>query len=258
MMTKRWKITIEYDGAAFCGWQVQDLEQPSIQGLIEGAIKAFCQKDVRVHVAGRTDAGVHAFGQIAHFDLAFAEREYNGFELTKALNAHLRGHAISIIHAEVVADDFHARFAAKNKLYIYRIVARNPALTVDAGRAWHIFRKLDPDAMQNACDVLIGRHDFTTFRARDCQANSPIRQIDKLHIECRDYDRCGGLDIRINVEGPAFLRHMIRNISGSLAYVGLGKWSRHDLKNALEAKTRAHGGPTAPPHGLYLARVDYK
>lgn len=255
-MTERWKITVEYDGSPFCGWQTQICEIPSVQELVETAIEKFSQQKVRLHVAGRTDSGVHAYGQIAHFDFDY-KKALSGYEMCKAINAFLRPHPISVIHAEIVSNDFHARFGAKNKLYIYRIVTRPSPLGVEQGRAWHMRKLLDPDAMHDAAQVLIGKHDFSTFRASGCQAKSPIKQINSIDVIYKPYDDFGGQDIRIHVEGPAFLHHMVRNIAGSLVYVGQGKWDKAYLKHALESCDRALGGPTAPPDGLYLARVDY-
>lgn len=256
-MSKRWKLTIEYDGSHFCGWQTQICETPSVQELVEIAIEKFSQQKVRLHVAGRTDSGVHALGQIAHFDFDY-KREITGYDMCKAINAHLRPHTISVLNAEVVDDEFHARFAAKNKLYIYRIVTRPAPVALEQGRVWHMRKLLDHEAMHDAAQVLLGTHDFSSFRASYCQAKSPIRHIDRIDVVYKDYDGFGGQDIRIHVEGPAFLHHMVRNIAGSLVYVGQGKWDKAHLKRALEACDRAEGGPTAPPEGLYLARVDYK
>ena len=256
-MTQRWKIIVEYEGTHYCGWQMQDIPQPSVQETIEKAIEKFSQQQVRLHVAGRTDSGVHAYGQIAHFDFV-NKHNMGGYDLCKAINAHLRPHPIALLHAEQVDDNFHARYSAKNKLYIYRIVTRSAPLTTDAGRAWHMHRTLDSAAMHEAAQILRGTHDFTTFRASECQAKSPIRDISDIKVIEKPYDDYGGQDIRIYVEGQAFLHHMVRNIAGSLAYVGLGKWSNETLKNALEACDRTQGGPTAPPDGLYLARIDYK
>jgi tRNA pseudouridine38-40 synthase len=249
----RWKITIEYKGTDYFGWQRQE-SHASIQQAIEEAIKGFCQQDVALYVAGRTDAGVHAKGQVAHFDL---DRNITGFELMKALNAHLKPQPISIIHAEIVDEEFHARFKAKNKLYHYRIVNRSPFLTFDAGLAWHCKRELDVPAMQDAAKILIGHHDFTTFRDSECQAKSPMKTLDRLDITVGDYGGQGGREILFAVEAQSFLHHQVRNMVGTLVLIGEGKWKPADVKIALNARDRTKGGPTAPPDGLYLIRVDY-
>jgi tRNA pseudouridine38-40 synthase len=248
----RWKLTIEYDGAPYSGWQYQD-HAPSVQDEIEKAIKQFCQQDIRIYVAGRTDAGVHALGQVAHFDLDYGDRDISGYELAKALNAHLRmaGQTIAILHAEIVSDDFHARFSAKNKLYIYRIINRPAPLTFELGKAWQFKRPLDVDSMQDAAQVLLGVHDFTSFRDSQCQAKSPIKTLDRF-----DITRQGDL-ITCEVEGRSFLHHQVRNMVGTLSHVGEGKWSKDDVCAALEARDRTKGGITCPPDGLYLARIDY-
>lgn len=260
MTLKRWKITIEYDGSAYAGWQRQEDGVPSVQQAIEGAITAFCQQEITIHAAGRTDAGVHAGsygggtahdGQVAHFDLDYGTRPLTGFDLAKALSAHLRPQNIAILQAEEVPKDFHARYNATNKLYNYYILNRPAPPALDAGRAWHVKRPLDADAMHMAAQRLVGHHDFTTFRDSQCQAKSPKKTLDRLEVT-RDGDM-----IKIAAEARSFLHHQIRNFAGTLALVGEGKWSLDDISNALEARDRAKGGPTAPPHGLYLVRVDY-
>lgn len=252
----RWKITIEYNGQNYAGWQHQD-DLPTIQGEIEKALKGFCQQDIRVHGAGRTDAGVHAKGQIAHFDLDYGERPLTGFDLTKALNAHLRPQPISILNATKVDDGFHARFSAKEKLYSYLIVNRTSFLALDQGKAWLIKKPLDTVAMQEAAYHLLGKHDFTTFRASECQAKSPERTLDELRVEAREYDGEDGLAVLIHARAQSFLHHQVRNIVGTLVLVGEGKWQPEEVKIALEAKDRSAGGPTAPADGLYLIRIDY-
>ena len=248
----RWKLTIEYDGAPYSGWQHQD-HAPSVQNEIEKAIKAFCQKTIRIHVAGRTDAGVHGRGQVAHFDLDYGERPLTGFDLAKALNAHLRvaKQPIAILNAEIVPDDFHARFSAKNKLYLYRIINRPAPLTLERGKAWQVKRPLDEAKMQEAANLLLGQHDFTTFRDSECQAKSPVKTLDRLEIK-----RTGDV-IEFEVEGRSFLHHQVRNMVGTLSHVGEGKWTPSDMSAALAAKDRTKGGITAPPDGLYLMRIDY-
>lgn len=252
---QRWKITIEYNGAPYHGWQRQ-VDVPSVQEAIENAIKDFCQQNITIHVAGRTDAGVHARGQVAHFDLDY-KRPIDGYDLIKAINAHLRPQPVSILKAEPVSDDFHARFSAKNKLYTYRIVNRTGFLALDQGLVWHVKKPLDTTAMHEAAQVLIGHHDFSTFRDSQCQAKNPMRTIDRLDVYTHSTDGCGGTEIRIDAEGQSFLHHMVRNITGTLALVGEGKWNKDDVRNALEAKDRTAGGPTAPPDGLYLMRIDF-
>lgn len=252
----RWKLTVEYDGGAFAGWQRQE-NVPSVQQSIEEAITKFCQKEIRLHAAGRTDAGVHAWGQVAHFDLDYGTRPLSGYELAKALNAHLGDAPVTIVTAEETHEEFHARFHATNKLYTYRIVSRSARPSLDRGRVWHVKKPLNVDAMREATKYLIGHHDFTTFRATECQAKTPIRTLDRLDIESSDYDGLGGVEIRLHAEGRSFLHHQVRNMAGTLVMVGDGRWQPADVKTALEAKDRTKGGPTAPPEGLYLVRIDY-
>lgn len=254
---QRWKLTIEYDGRPFCGWQMQGEGLPSVQLAVEQAIHAFCQQHVRLHVAGRTDAGVHAKGQVAHFDLDYGDRPLRGEDLAKALNAHLLPQPVAVVRAEPVASDFEARFHAVNKHYIYRIVNRRAPPAMDKGFVWHVKRALDVAAMQDAAKHLIGHHDFTSFRASECQAKSPIKTLDRLDIESAPYDAFGGVDIRLHFEGRSFLHHMVRNITGSLAMVGEGKWPPEKLAGILQAKDRTRAGPTAPSDGLSLMRIDY-
>lgn len=248
----RWKLTIEYDGALYAGWQYQD-HVPSVQGEIEKAIKAFCQQEIRIYVAGRTDAGVHARGQVAHFDLDYGDRPLTGYDLAKAINAHLRlsGQFIAILNAEEVPEDFHARFSAKNKFYLYRIINRPSPLTLEKGKAWQMKKPLDVRAMQRAAKHLLGQHDFTTFRDSECQAKSPVKTLDRL-----DIIRAGDV-VEFAVEGRSFLHHQVRNMVGTLSHVGEGKWDVDDVAVALAAKDRTKGGITAPADGLYLMRVDY-
>ncbi len=252
----RWKITIEYSGTGYAGWQRQE-NVPSIQQSIEEAIKGFCQQDIGLHAAGRTDAGVHARAQIAHFDLDYGDRPLEGADLVKALNAHLRPRPISILRAEKADENFHARFSAVNKLYTYRIINRISAPVLEKDRVWHFRRPLDVRQMRKAASFLRGHHDFTTFRDSQCQAKSPEKTLDRLDIEELVYDGCGGKEIRIHAEARSFLHHQIRNFAGSLVLVGEGKWEPEDMKKALEARDRTRGGPTAPAEGLYLVRIDY-
>ena len=253
----RWKLTIEYVGTDYSGWQRQELGTPSVQASIEEAIKKFCQQDITIHAAGRTDAGVHAKGQVAHFDLDYGTRKLEGPDLAKALNAHLRPQPIGILKAEVVADDFHARFQAKNKLYEYRIMNRSAFPTFEQGRVWHVKRALDVNSMREAAQYFVGHHDFTTFRASECQAKSPERTLDRLEVyEGPDHPN-DGKDILIEAEARSFLHHMVRNMVGTLALVGEGKWQPENVQKALDARDRTKGGPTAPADGLTLMRVDY-
>lgn len=244
----RWKLTIEYNGAPYCGWQRQD-GQPSVQQSIEEAILKFCQQDVRIQAAGRTDTGVHALGQVAHFDLEY--RAISGYDLAKAINAHLKPQPIVILKAEEAEPDFHARFMAVNKLYRYRIINRPTHLGIDQGFAWQVYKPLDADAMQDAAQILVGQHDFSTFRDSECQAKSPVRTITRIDL-VRDNE-----SVTMEIEAKSFLHHQVRNTIGTLCLVGEGKWTKADMRSALEAKDRTRGGPTAPPDGLYLVRIDY-
>jgi len=250
----RWKLTIEYQGTAYAGWQWQE-HMPSVQQAIEAAIQAFCQQELRLHVAGRTDAGVHAVGQVAHFDMDYGDRPLTGYDLAKALNAHLRAHDISILDAEAVSDEFHARYSAKNKLYIYKILNRQAPPATAQNLVWHIRRPLNVPMMREAAVHLLGHHDFTTFRAAECQAKTPFKTLDRLDI-IEIPQKFGSL-IEIHAEARSFLHHQVRNMVGTLVQVGEEKWPPAQVKAALEACDRAQGGPTAPPDGLYLVEVRY-
>jgi tRNA pseudouridine38-40 synthase len=222
-------------------------------------ISAFAH-NIAVTVAGRTDAGVHAKGQVAHFDLDYKmsngqDKALSGFELAKAINFYLSPQPIAVIDAQIVGNDFHARFHAKNKLYTYRIMNRPYNLTLDSGFAWWKKTPLDIKAMNKAAKILTGEHDFTTFRDSECQAKSPVRCVDKFWLEVSEI--LSGKEILIHVEGQAFLHHQVRNMVGTLSLVGEGKWTPEDVQTALEARDRKAGGPTAPSDGLYLMRVDY-
>jgi len=243
----RYKLTIEYDGAPFVGWQVQE-NGLSVQGVIAAAIEAFCGERVAVQGAGRTDAGVHALGQVAHFDLQ-SEREPD--TVRDALNAHLRPHPVAILAAEKVPPDFDARRSARHRHYRYRIVNRRPDLALERGRAWRVPRPLDAEAMHAAAQRLVGKHDFTTFRSTECQAKSPEKTLDRL-----DVTRVGE-EMLIATAARSFLHHQVRSMVGSLVLVGEGKWSADDLSRALDARDRTACGPVAPPEGLYLVRVEY-
>jgi tRNA pseudouridine38-40 synthase len=243
----RYKIIVEYDGAPFVGWQLQE-NGLSVQGALMTAIAAFSGEKVMVQGAGRTDAGVHAIGQVAHFDLA-TERETD--TVRDAINAHLRPHPVAVLSAEKVAADFDARRSALRRHYLYRIGNRRPDLALERGRAWRVPRRLDADAMHAAAQRLIGKHDFTTFRSTECQAKSPEKTLDRL-----DVSRVGE-EVHITAVARSFLHNQVRSMVGSLALVGDGKWQPDDLWRALQARDRAVCGPVAPPEGLYLVRVDY-
>ena len=243
----RYKILIEYDGAPFSGWQYQE-NSPSVQRTIMAAISAFSGENVMVQGAGRTDAGVHALGQVAHFDLAVAR---DTDTIRDAINAHLRPHPVAILSAEQVAGDFDARRSAIRRHYLYRIANRRPDLAIDRGRAWRIPRRLDHEAMHQAAQRLIGKHDFTTFRSTECQAKSPEKTLDRL-----DVSRAGD-EVHVTAVARSFLHNQVRSMVGSLVLVGDGKWSADDVSRVLDARDRSACGPVAPPDGLYLVKVDY-
>jgi len=243
----RYKIIVEYDGAPFAGWQYQE-NSPSVQRAIMTAIEAFSGEKVMVQGAGRTDAGVHALGQVAHFDLA-SDRETN--TVRDAINAHLRPLPVAILSAEKVPGGFDARRSAVRRHYLYRIANRRPDLAIERGRAWRIPRRLDAEAMHAAAQRLVGKHDFTTFRSTECQAKSPEKTLDRL-----DVSRLGD-EIHITAVARSFLHNQVRSMVGSLVPVGDGKWQAADLARALEACDRSACGPVAPPDGLYLVKVDY-
>jgi tRNA pseudouridine38-40 synthase len=241
-------LTIEYDGTGFAGWQRQ-ANGPSIQAAIEEAVFGFSGETVRVHGAGRTDAGVHALGQCAHLDLL---REVEPAKLRDALNAHLRPRPIVVLEAARAADDFDARRHAKRRAYRYRIVNRPAPLALDLERAWHVRPALDADAMAEAAALLIGHHDFSSFRAAECQAKSPLRTLGRLEV------RREGDEIAIEAEARSFLHNQVRAIVGTLAQVGRGRWSAAHVGAVLAARDRTKAGPNAPPSGLYLLRVHYE
>lgn len=243
----RYKLTIEYDGRPFVGWQRQT-NGPSVQQAIEEAVFAFCGEEVRVQCAGRTDAGVHALGQVAHVDLA---GDPTSDTLRDAVNFHLKPRPVAVLRAEAVSADFNARLSAIRRSYRYRIVNRRAPLTLDAGKAWQVMRPLDAPAMHAAAQALVGHHDFTSFRASECQAKSPIKTLDRLDVS-RDGD-----DILVEAEARSFLHHQVRNMVGTLRLTGEGKWNAADLSRALEARDRSAAGPTAPADGLYLVAVGY-
>jgi tRNA pseudouridine38-40 synthase len=243
----RYRLTIEYDGGPFVGWQRQD-NGASVQGTIELAIASFSGESVTVTGAGRTDAGVHAFGQVAHFDLT---KDFHPDRVRDAINHFVRPSPIAILEAAVADPDFHARFSAKARHYLYRIICRRAPLTLDRGHAWQVVHDLDADAMHTAAQTLIGQHDFTTFRAAECQAQSPVKTLDRLSVR-RAVD-----EIDVEASARSFLHHQVRSIVGTLKLVGEGKWRPRDVAEALNAADRSRCGPVAPPDGLHLVRVDY-
>lgn len=243
----RYRLTVEYDGGPFQGWQRQD-NGPSVQGALEAAIEKFAFERVTVTGAGRTDSGVHALGQVAHFDLVKA---FAADKVRDALNHFLRPDPVAVIEATEVGADFHARFSARARHYRYRIISRRAPLVIDRGHAWHVVQDLDAAAMHEAAQVLVGHHDFTSFRASECQARSPLKSLDVLAVtRMRD-------EIVVEASARSFLHNQVRSMVGSLKLVGEGKWGKADLAAALAAKDRAACGPVAPPDGLYLMRVDY-
>jgi tRNA pseudouridine38-40 synthase len=243
----RYKLTIEYDGTPFVGWQMQD-NGPSVQGIVMAAIAAFTGEQAAVAGAGRTDAGVHALAQVAHVDLA---KEWDADTVRDAINFHLRPHPVAVLTAQRVEPKFDARFSATKRHYLYRIVNRRADLALEQNRAWRVPRPLDGAAMHAAAQRLVGRHDFTTFRAAECQAKSPLKTLDCLDV-ARD-----GEEVRVAASARSFLQHQVRSMVGSLVHVGEGKWSSDDLAAALAARDRAACGHVAPPPGLYLVRVEY-
>lgn len=254
-MTQKWKLTIEYDGTPFAGWQRQP-NVLAVQHCIEDAIAAFSgQQPVELTVAGRTDAGVHALGQVAH--VRMQRDDLDAKTMRDATNFHLRPHPVSILSAEKVADDFSARMSAVGRVYCYKIICnRRSDSVLLRTRAWHVAQDLDLAAMNAGARHLLGQHDFSTFRDSECQAKSPVRSIDRLEIIERA-DAMFGRHLEVWAEARSFLHHQIRNITGTLKLVGEGKWMPDDVKTALAARDRTKGGPTAPAHGLYFVRVDY-
>ena len=243
----RYRVTLEYDGTGFVGWQRQE-NGPSIQAALEDAIAGFCGERVTVHGAGRTDAGVHALGQVAHFDL---EKDTDAQTVREALNAHLRPHPIAVLEAQAADPDFHARFDAIERRYLYRIVNRRAPPTLTRDRVWHVAVPLDAEAMHEAAQVLVGKHDFTSFRAAECQAKSPVKSLDEIAVTRT------GEEVQLTARARSFLHHQVRNFTGTLKLVGEGKWNVSQVKDALAARDRAAAGPTAPAHGLYLVGVSY-
>jgi tRNA pseudouridine38-40 synthase len=243
----RFKLTLEYDGGPYVGWQRQK-NGPSVQATLEAAARGFCGEDITVHGAGRTDAGVHALGQVAHIDIP---QDRDAATVLDALNHFLIDETVVVLSAEAVKESFHARFSATGRHYRYRILNRRPRPGTTRGHVWWVPVPLDVSAMNDAAEELTGEHDFTSFRATLCQAKSPVKTIDRLTVRQEEEE------VVIEVSARSFLHHQVRNIAGTLALVGKGKWSRQDVADALAARRRASGGPTAPADGLYLVCVDY-
>ena len=243
----RYKLTLEYDGTSFAGWQRQD-NAPTVQAALEAAVEKFCGERVVSTAAGRTDSGVHALAQVAHLDLA---RDWPADTVRDALNFHLRPEPVAVRDAAVVAGDFHARFSAIGRRYRYRILNRRAPAALERGRAWWVPMPLDAEAMHAAAQILVGRHDFTSFRAAECQAKTPVKTLGALRVRRQDEL------VTVEAEARSFLHHQVRNMVGTLKLVGEGKWSARDIERALAARDRAKAGPTAPAEGLYLVGVDY-
>jgi len=243
----RYKLTIEFDGTGLVGWQRQD-NGLGVQQIIEDAIAKFAGQETRLHTAGRTDAGVHALGIVAHFDI---DRELTSDKVQEAINHFVKPQKVSILKAKIMHDDFHARFDCYERSYLYRILSRKGRPALDQGRIWWFQCPLDVEAMHEAAQLLVGKHDFTTFRATHCQANSPIKTLDELTVE-----RVGD-EIHVRCRARSFLHHQVRNIVGSLSMVGKGKWTIDDFRAARDAKDRKRGGQTAPAQGLYFVEAKY-
>ena len=243
----RWKLTIEYDGGPFMGWQRQD-HGPSVQQTLEEALTQLTGELATIHAAGRTDAGVHALGMSAHAEI---EKNLTEHRLREGLNALVRPHPVSVLGVEPVADDWHARFSCIGRRYLYRILNRRAPPAVDRGRVWHIAVPLDVEAMREGAAHLVGRHDFTTFRSAQCQSESPVKTLDRLDVGRE------GEEIRIEAAARSFLHHQVRSMVGCLAMVGRGQWKPADIRQALEARDRSALGFNAPPHGLYFVEAIY-
>lgn len=257
---QRYRLILEYEGSGYAGWQRQD-DRLTVQGELEKAVRRFCGADVTVHGAGRTDAGVHATAQAAHVDLPTA---HEAFRVMQGLNYYLFNHIdaegrpqpndgnrIAVIRAQKVSETFHARFSATRRHYLYRIINRRPRLSLEAGRAWHVAEALDAEKMHRAAQILVGHHDFSSFRDTMCQSKSPEKTLEKLEVKRH------GEEIRVTARARSFLHHQVRIMVGTLALAGKGRWSPEDVKAALDARDRKAGGPTAPPDGLYLTGVEY-
>lgn len=243
----RYRITVEYDGSGYSGWQKQD-NGPSIQAALEDAIFRLCGERSTVTGAGRTDAGVHARGQVAHFDLT---REFTPDTIRDALNAHLRPQPVAVLDAHLAAPDFHARFSAIGRSYEYRLLCRRAPPTLDARRVWHVGRRLDAAAMQAGAQFLIGQHDFTSFRAAECQAKSPVKTLDVFEVRVQDSE------ILCSTRARSFLHHQVRSMVGTLKLIGEGKFPPAHVAQILAARDRTACGPVAPPDGLTLVSVEY-
>jgi tRNA pseudouridine38-40 synthase len=244
----RYRLTIEYDGRPYNGFQAQ-AAQPSVQGAIEAAVKAFSGQDIRIAAAGRTDTGVHATGQVVHVDL---ERDWPAETVMNALNAHLVREAVSVLDAVAVSDDWHARFSANERRYLYRILNRRAPPALEAGKVWHVKKPIDAEAVHAAAQHLVGLHDFTTFRDMACQAKSPLKTLDVARVS-----RVGD-EVHLVFEARSFLHRQVRSMTGTLAEVGVGRWTADDVRAALEARDRTACGPVAPSDGLYLTGVGYE
>ena len=243
----RYKLTVEYDGAPFMGWQVQK-NQPRVQAALAEAAERMDERPVKIYGAGRTDSGVHALGQVAHMDM---KKNLRADKVRDGMNFHLSKHPISVLDAQIAGPEFNCRFDATARTYLYRIIDRRPKLALDKGRVWRIPVKLDEHAMHHGAGVLLGEHDFTTFRDKQCQAKSPVKSLDELSVFRR------GEEIHIHAKARSFLHRQIRSITGVLAQVGMGKLYASDVKAMLEARDRKMCSPVAPPQGLYLMKVDY-
>lgn len=247
----RYALKVEYDGAPFAGWQRQ-ADQPSVQGAIEAALARLEPGAHTIAAAGRTDAGVHARGQVCHCDM---RRDWSPFRLSEALNYHLKPLPVAIVDAAVVAGDWHARFSATERRYLFRLVSRRAPLTLEAGQVWQVKHDLDLAPMQDAARYLIGLHDFTTFRSTMCQAASPVKTLDALDITQVKTD--WGMEYQFRLRARSFLHNQVRSFVGTLERVGSGAWNPADVRDALEARDRAACGPVSPPQGLYLTGVGY-
>ncbi len=243
----RYRLLIEYDGGPFNGFQVQG-EQPSVQRSLQRAIEAFCGETPVIYAAGRTDTGVHATGQVAHIDL---ERAWEPKVVREAINAHLLPEPVVVLDAAEVGEDFHARFSAKGRRYLYRILNRRAPPALDQGRVWHVKKPLDAEAMHAAAQALVGQYDFTTFRDAQCQAKSPLKTLDEARVWCE------GEEVRLAFAARSFLHRQVRSMTGSLVEVGAGRWPPERVAAALQARDRTACGPVAPAHGLYLVGVEY-
>ena len=243
----RYRLTVEYDGGPYHGFQAQG-ELPSVQTALERAITAFCGETIRINAAGRTDTGVHATGQVVHFDL---EKSWPAATVMNALNAHLVSESVVVLDAVETDPDFHARFSAKGRAYLYRILNRKAPPALERGRVWHVKKPLDAEAMHAAAQALVGHHDFTTFRDLACQAKSPMKTLDVADVWRQ------GDEVLLRFASRSFLHRQVRSMAGSLAEVGVGRWSAADLEAALEARDRKACGPVAPAEGLCLTHVEY-